>query len=67
MGPHLHFGISNRPDFLAGRSLPSVLDRFIAVGAVDFDASAGDRLVILPHSREVWSAYPLYGGIQKYP
>jgi Peptidase family M23 len=67
MGPHLHFGISDKPDFFAGRSLPFVFDSFTAVGAVDFDVSEGDRLVILPHSREVRSAYPLYGGIQNYP
>lgn len=67
MGPHLHFGISDKPDFFAGRSLPFVFDGFTAVGAVDFDVSTGDRLVILPHSREVRAAYPLYGGIQNYP
>jgi hypothetical protein len=67
MGPHLHFGISDKPDFFAGRSLPFVFDSFTAVGTVDFDVSEGDRLVILPHSREVRSAYPLYGGIQNYP
>ena len=66
-GPHLHFGISDKPDFFAGRSLPFVFDRFTAVGAVNFDVSEGGRLVILPHSREVRFAYPLYGGIQNYP
>jgi hypothetical protein len=67
MGPHLHFGLSDKPDFFAGRSLPFVFDRFTTVGAVDFDVSEGSRLVILPHSREVRLAYPLYGGIQNYP
>ena len=67
LGPHLHFSISDKPDFFAGRSLPFVFDSFTAVGAVDFNVSEGDRLVILPHSREVRSAYPLYGGIQNYP
>ena len=67
MGPHLHFGLSDKPDFFAGRSLPFVFDRFTTVGSVDFDASKGDRLVILPHWREVRLAYPLYGGIQNYP
>jgi murein DD-endopeptidase MepM/ murein hydrolase activator NlpD len=67
MGPHLHFGISDKPDFFAGRSLPFVFDSFTAVGAVDLDVSEGDRLVILPHSREVRSAYPLYGSILNYP
>ena len=66
-GPHLHFGLSDKPDFFAGRSVPFVFDSFTAVGAIDFDASKPDRLVILPKSRQVRSAYPLYGGIQNYP
>jgi hypothetical protein len=66
-GPHLHFGLLNKPDILAGRSLPFVFDSFTLVGAVDLDASNGDRLVIRPDSRQVRSAYPLYGGIQNYP
>jgi hypothetical protein len=37
------------------------------VGAIDFDASKRDRLVIMPDSRHVRLAYPLYGGIQNYP
>jgi hypothetical protein len=37
------------------------------VGAIDFDASKGDRLIIAPQSRQVRSEYPLYGGIQNYP
>jgi hypothetical protein len=37
------------------------------VGAIDFDASKGDRLAIMPDSRQVLFAYPLYGGIQNYP
>ena len=67
MGPHLHFGLSDKPDFFAGRSLPFVFDSFTLVGAVDFDTSEGDRVVIAPDSREVRLAYPLYGGIQNYP
>jgi len=67
MGPHLHFGISDKPDFFAGRSLPFVFDSFTAVGAVDLDVSEADRLVILPHSRQVRSSYPLDGGILNYP
>jgi hypothetical protein len=66
-GPHLHFGLSDKPDFFAGRSLPFVFDSFTSVGAIDFGASEPDRLVILPNSRQVRSAYPLYGGIQNYP
>jgi murein DD-endopeptidase MepM/ murein hydrolase activator NlpD len=65
-GPHLHFGLSDKPDFFAGRSLPFVFDTFTLVGAVDL-ASEPDRLVIVPALRQVRSAYPLYGGIQNYP
>src|SRR5215831_5876429 len=66
-GPHLHLGLIDKPDAITGRSLPFVLDSFTLVGAIDFDASKGDRLVMLPDSRQVRSAYPLYGGIQNYP
>jgi hypothetical protein len=67
LGPHLHFGLADKPDFFAGRSLPFVFESFTLVGAVDLDASEGDRLVIRPDARQVRSAYPLYGGIQNYP
>src|SRR3954453_9575103 len=67
LGPHLHFGLSDKPDFFSGRALPFVFDSFTMVGAVDFDASEGNHVVIRPDSRQVRSAYPLYGGIQKYP
>jgi hypothetical protein len=66
-GPHLHFGLSDKPDFFSGRSLPFVLDSFTLVGAVDVDTSTGDRLVISPGSRAVRDAYPLYGGMHNYP
>jgi hypothetical protein len=66
-GPHLHLGLLDKPDPISGRSLPFVLDGFTLTGAVDFDASKGDQLVILPDSRQVRSSYPLYGGIQNYP
>jgi hypothetical protein len=66
-GPHLHFGLIDKPDAIAARSLPFVFDSFSLVGAIDFDASKGDRLVILPDSRQVRFAYPLYGGIQNFP
>src|SRR5262245_28624501 len=66
-GPHLHLGLLDKPDAITGRSLPFVLERFALVGAIDFDVSKGDRLVILPDSRQVQFAYPLYGGIQNYP
>jgi Peptidase family M23 len=67
LGPHLHFGISNKPDPSTGRSLPFVFDSFTHVGTIDFDASKADHLVILPDSRPVRSAYPLVGSIQNYP
>jgi hypothetical protein len=66
-GPHLHLGLLDKPDPIAGRSLPFVFDSFSLAGAVDLDASKGDRLVIRPDSRQVRFAYPLYGGIQNYP
>jgi hypothetical protein len=66
-GPHLHLGLLDKPDAITGRSLPFVLDSFTLAGAIDFDASKGDRLVILPDSRQVRFAYPLYGGIQNFP
>jgi hypothetical protein len=66
-GPHLHFGLSDKPNIFTGRSLPFVFDRFTSVGAIDLEASKADRLVIFPDSRQVRSAYPLYGGIQNYP
>jgi Peptidase family M23 len=67
LGPHLHFGLLDKPDPIAGRSLPFVFDSFTLDGAVDFDVSEGDRLVILPQLREVRSAYPLYGSILNNP
>ena len=66
-GPHLHLGLIDKPDPIAARSLPFVFDSFTSVGAIDFDASQGDRLVILPDPRQVRFAYPLYGGIQNFP
>ncbi|MGH3308899.1 MAG: M23 family metallopeptidase, partial [Nocardioides sp.] len=66
-GAHLHFGLLNRPDVAAGRALPFVIDRYTLAGTVDFGASEGDSLAITPDSKQVRSAYPLYGGIQNYP
>lgn len=67
LGPHLHFGLLDRPDLFAGRSLPFVLDAFTLVGTVDFDASTGDRLVITPESQELEQVYPLHGIVQDFP
>jgi Peptidase family M23 len=66
-GPHLHLGLLDKPDPIAGRSLPFVFDSFTLVGAVDFDKSKGDRLVIMAQSRQARSEYPLYGGILNFP
>jgi hypothetical protein len=66
-GPHLHLGLLDKPNAIAGRSLPFVFDSFTLDGAVDFDTSKGDRLVIRPDARRVRFAYPLYGGIQDFP
>ncbi|WP_378949880.1 M23 family metallopeptidase [Mesorhizobium sp. ANAO-SY3R2] len=67
LGPHLHFGLSDKPDLFAGRSLPFVFDSFTLAGAVDFDTSKADRIVTVPDARQVRLAYPLYGGIQNFP
>jgi Peptidase family M23 len=66
-GPHLHLGLLDKPDPIAGRSLPLVFDSFTLAGAVDFDSSKEDRLVIVPDSRRVRSAYPLYGAVLNFP
>jgi hypothetical protein len=67
LGPHLHFGLSDKPDVFSGRSLPFVFETFTKVGDVDFDASEADRVVIKPDSREIRSAYPLYGSVVNFP
>ena len=67
LGPHLHFGVLDRPDPVTGRSLPFVLDSYTLVGTVDFATSEGDHLVITPAGRQIRSEYPLYGGIQNFP
>ena len=67
MGPHLHFGLSDKPNFFSGRALPFVLDGFAKVGVIDFDASEGDHVVMAPDSRQVGSGYPLYGSVVNFP
>lgn len=67
LGPHLHFGLSDKPDLFSGRALPFVFDSFAMVGVVDFDASEADHVVMAPDSRQVGSAYPLYGSLVKFP
>ncbi|HWM17062.1 MAG TPA: M23 family metallopeptidase, partial [Microbacterium sp.] len=66
-GPHLHFGLLDRPDLFVGKSLPFVLEEFTLVGTVDFGAVTGDELVIEPESRELREAHPLYGTIVNFP
>ena len=67
LGPHLHFGLLNRPDIFTGRSLPFVIDSYTLAGSVDFKVSQGDTLAITSNSKQVHSAYPLHGGIQNFP
>jgi len=66
-GPYLHFGVVDKANLFAGRSLPFVMERFTLVGNVNFETSTGDHLVIAPESKEVSRAYPLYGGILNFP
>src|SRR5262249_38106304 len=66
-GPHLHFGLLDKPDPIAGRSLPFVFNSFTLDGEVDFRSSTADRLVVRRDTRQVLSAYALYGGIQDFP
>ena len=64
--PHLHFGLLDQPNLLAGRSLPFVFDNFTVVGTADMSVEESVRIV--PASpRAVELAYPLYPGIQDYP
>ena len=65
-GPHLHFGLLDRPDIFTGRSLPFVFDRYTLAGTVDIATAEGDNLMIRPESRQVRLAYPLWGGIQNF-
>ena len=67
LGPHLHFGLSDKPSFFSGRALPFVFDSFAVIGVIDFDASEGDHLVMTSDSRQVRSAYPLYGSLVNFP
>jgi Peptidase family M23 len=65
-GPHLHFGLLDRPDIFTGRALPFVFDRYTLAGTVDIAHAEGDDLVITPESRQVRLAYPLWGSIQNF-
>jgi murein DD-endopeptidase MepM/ murein hydrolase activator NlpD len=67
MGPHLHFGLLDKPDLFAGRSLPFVFENYDKVGVIDFDRSEGDHVVITPDQREIRSAYPLNGTVLNFP
>src|SRR5262245_43655466 len=67
LGPHLHFGLLNRPDIFTGRSLPFVIDSYTLAGTVDFKTSQGDTLAVTSNSKKVRSVYPLHGSIQNFP
>jgi len=67
LGPHLHFGLLNRPDMFIGRSLPFVIDSYTLAGTVDFKASQGDTLAVISNSKQVRSVYPLHGTVQISP
>jgi len=67
LGPHLHFGLLDKPDFFSGRSLPFVFERFEKVGGIDFDKSEGDHVIITPDQRGVRDAYPLNGTVMNFP
>jgi hypothetical protein len=67
LGPHLHFGLLDRPDIFTGRSLPFVIDSYTLAGTADFKASQGDTLAVTPNSKQVRSVYPLHGSIQNFP
>lgn len=66
-GPHLHFGLLDRPNVFTGRALPFVIDHYTLAGTVDIANAQSDELVITPESRQLRSAYPLWGGIQNFP
>jgi murein DD-endopeptidase MepM/ murein hydrolase activator NlpD len=66
-GPHLHFGLSDKPNFFSGRALPFVLDTLALVAVVDLDASEQDHLVMAPDWRQIRSAYPLSGSLVNFP
>jgi hypothetical protein len=64
-GPHLHFGLLDRPDVFTGRALPFVFDRYTSPGTVVGEEESGE-LVIVEESRQVRFAYPLWGSIQNF-
>jgi hypothetical protein len=66
-GPHLHFGLLDKPDLFVGKSLPFVFGTLDLVGEVDFANATGDTLPIAPKSAKLRKAYPLYGTIVDFP
>lgn len=66
-GPHLHFGLLDRPDLFTGQSLPFVFETLQVTGTVDFAASTGDTLVISSGPQSLGTAYPLVGTIIDFP
>jgi len=67
LGPHLHFGLLNRPNIFTGRSLPFVIDSYTLAGTANFKASQGDTVAVTSNSKQVRSVYPLNGSIQNFP
>jgi murein DD-endopeptidase MepM/ murein hydrolase activator NlpD len=66
-GAHLHFGLLDGPNAFTDRSLPFVFASYTLTGTVDVANATGDEFVISPESRQVRSAYPLWGTIQNFP
>jgi hypothetical protein len=64
--PHLHFGLLDRPDFIAGYSLPYVFAHYSMTGRIIGGDDDG-TLHIQPDVRAVSHTYPLVGAIANYP
>jgi hypothetical protein len=56
----------DRPNIATGRALPFLFDRYTLAGTVDIANSQDNEIVIIPESRQVRSAYPLWGSIQNF-
>ena len=63
--PHLHFGLLDRPDGLAGDSLPFVIDQFTVTGTLKAGNSL-DSVSVEPKTLAVKESYPLVREIVTY-
>jgi Peptidase family M23 len=63
--PHLHFGLLDRPDGLAGDSLPFVIDQFTVTGTLKTGDSL-ESVSVEPKTLAVKEAYPLVREIVTY-